>query len=142
MNKRFNWLNTNLIVTPSKNKRSCSTFKRFSFSNPFSKFNNIIKLTLTRQQCSPCFLITILNPVTIKEQMCKVISWVNTKVSTRCNQRKEESRNISSSSCYTEEEIIIVNNPLVNHLFDSIIIAVSTVIIQEHSKLISHLLKH
>ena len=96
MNKRSNCLNINLMVTTSENIRLCSSFKRFSFSNLLSKFNNIIKLTLTRQQCSPSFLITILNPVTIKEQMGKVISWVNTKVSARCNQREEESRNISA----------------------------------------------
>lgn len=96
MKNRFNCLNYNLIVTSPKNIRLCSSFNRFSFSNLLSEFNNIIKLTLTRQQSSPSFLITILNTVTIKEQMSKIISWVNTKVSARCNQREEECRNISA----------------------------------------------
>ena len=80
MNERCKRSNGESIVTASKNIRFCPSLKGFGLSNLLSEFNNIIQLTLTRQQSSPSLLITIFNPITIKEQMSQVISWVNTNV--------------------------------------------------------------
>ena len=76
MNKRFNCLNYNLIVTTSKNIRFCPSLKGFGLSDLPSEFNSIIKLTLARQQGSPSIPVTILDPVAVKEQMGEVISEV------------------------------------------------------------------
>ena len=117
MNKRCNRTNDKSNVAPSKNIRFCSSFKGFGLSDLLPEFNNIIEFALARQHGSPSFLVAILDPVAVEEQMGEVVGRVDAEVPAGCNQREEECRDVGTGLGDAEKEVVVVNDPLADELF-------------------------
>ena len=82
--------NTELPVLPSEDERFCISGYRCCMSNQTSVFSHVGKITFSRKQCSPSFPVTVLEVIAVKEQMGKVIGWVNAQVPAGDNEGEEE----------------------------------------------------